>query len=516
MRLLSWDDDLCSDLATKIAPEENESCTVCQKATCTEWRIIFASLLRIGREDYIQGIIQTTTQTTTNSRDGKPPLETQASTQAPSNIPGLTEKEQELFEDAQAQLRFHYLAGLVIDQQEIVKFDDGGVLPLIKKRRIQKDLATGSIGANKTEVFPENQIFEVEIHQDHHNLHALNGNSNVFALKTFRNLRFPNIAEDEFKAELCANRQAPLHKGITRLLAAFEYGGGFHLIFPFAHRGDLLDLWRTTNVLVEVSRPPWYSPQWLLKQCLGIAKALAEIHRPNPGGDSIGGNGPVPQLHADIKAKNILCFQPDDRNPPVLKLADFGCSREAIQDGTVDIAEITNTRTYRPPECDTERKCGLNFDVWCLGCLYLEFLTWAIDGYEGIKAFDTARMETLNDTRISKGDAEDTFFKKNSLRLLPWPSLSRLGLHSTKSEPSEKQTINTWRSPFSSRSETKVSCEIKPSVTQHIASLRKKSLFQPEFARLLDIIETKMLVVKSKKRVTSHGIIPLLQDHITN
>jgi serine/threonine protein kinase len=515
LRLLSWDDDLCSHLATIIAPENNENCTVCQKATCTGQRITFASLLRIGREDYIRCI----NQTAANLCDGNLPLEAQALSQASYGIRGLSEKEPELFENAQWQLRSHYLGGLVINEREVVKFDDGGVLPLVKTRRMRKDQATGSTNSRIIEASPEQQIFEVEIHQDHHNLHELNGNSNVFVLKTFRNSRFPEIAKDAFEAELLANRQVPRHDRITRLLTAFEFRDGFHLVFPFAHLGDLLRLWRNTNVLDEGSRPSWYSPQWVLRQCLGIAEALAETHQPSPGSDGICSTRPVPQLHADVKAKNVLCFQPDDSRPPFLKLADFGCSREARQDGTVDIADLASTKTYQPPEREAENNASLNYDVWCLGCLYLEFVTWAVSGYEGIVDFGSARMTTSNDGRRSKGGTDyknDIFFTEKSVRPWSWPGLSRLGLHSSKNEPPETQTINTWQSPFSSRSKTKVRCEIKPSVTEHIARLRKNPLFQPEFARLLEIIETKMLVVKSGKRATSRDVVSLLRDFAIN
>ena len=49
--------------------------------------------------------------------------------------------------------------------------------------------------------------------------------------------------------------------------------------------------------------------------------------------------------------------------------------------------------SYRPPECDLKGgKIGQSYDIWTLGCLYLEFITWLLGGWELVKAFEEKRM----------------------------------------------------------------------------------------------------------------------------
>lgn len=212
----------------------------------------------------------------------------------------------------------------------------------------------------------------------------------------------------------------------------------------------------------------WYSPGWLLAECLGISKALAAIHQ--PGSHDSTDQVKVPQLHLDIKSKNILCFR-NDQSSFSLKLADFGISRKARHDLTLGITgNSAHTNTYRSPEYDTEDHIWLNYDVWGLGCLYLEFITWAIAGYGAIDEFTQSRIGEKSDSRTSnaKGeDFEDTFFKK-SARPPRWydPSGLRVRVWNQSTETVTKKATRSQRSFQVSRGEIKVSCEIKDSVKQ--------------------------------------------------
>lgn len=161
----------------------------------------------------------------------------------------------------------------------------------------------------------------------------------------------------------------------------------------------------------------WYTEQWLLAQCLGLADGLAAVHgRPGDPHTSA-------QMHADIKPENILCFAHGERDdgPFELKLADFGVAQVVDSEtGTIKVKRVPHTKTYRPPEHDTDDTLKLNYDVWCLGCVYLEFLTWAIAGSEAIDNFENARLEERDDRRAAAAGPNvfsDTFFKKTSTRL---------------------------------------------------------------------------------------------------
>jgi serine/threonine protein kinase len=231
-------------------------------------------------------------------------------------------------------------------------------------------------------------------------------------------------AESKYILEVAANLRTPTHERIVPLLSAFKHRGKFHLILPWASGGNLADLIQKyytpgTKALDGQLAADWYSEEWLLAQCLGLAEGLDAIHQ----------RSLLRQIHADIKPENILCFTPSDKSsgPFTLKLADFGEAKEVnSDDGTILVKHVPHTKTYRPPEHDTDEVLSLNYDVWCLGCVFLEFITWAIAGSESKESFEDARLNERDDRKAStaKGTVlQDTFFKKASAswrpRILP-------------------------------------------------------------------------------------------------
>jgi serine/threonine protein kinase len=105
--------------------------------------------------------------------------------------------------------------------------------------------------------------------------------------------------------------------------------------------------------------------------------------------------------HGDINPGNILWYDDtaDARDVlrGTLKIADFGQAELNTLKSKTKEREVAITLTYRPPECDQ----GLDrirptirqtYDMWCLGCVYLEFLTWFIGGYDLLMEFTKSRM----------------------------------------------------------------------------------------------------------------------------
>lgn len=265
----------------------------------------------------------------------------------------------------------------------------------------------------------------------------------------------------------------PRHDRIVPVLTAFKHRQRFHFILPYASGGNLEELWETyspNNALGN--RPaPWYSPQWLLSECLGIAESLAAIHQPT----AVAGLGTqrnlAPQLHGDVKPRNILCFETTEggRTSFTLKLADFGFARKVDEDSTLEVGDVTHTKTYRPPEYDVEDIIDLNYDVWCLGCVYLEFITWAVISWGKVKIFQNRRLEECDDphTSAARGeDYEDTFFKKVA-HLPHWYDLSGLKLEiEANTKVTSKKTATNQRSFRISRGNIRISCRVKDSVTK--------------------------------------------------
>lgn len=199
---------------------------------------------------------------------------------------------------------------------------------------------------------------------------------------------------EEFSKEVEALRRfnGKVHKHLVTLLATFTQGGSYHMIFPWAEQD--LDTYWDNNPRPDLNDVGLV--RWISKQCLGIMEAISLVHNPTKL-DTAGRFG----RHGDIKAENILWYKgskPDDRG--ILVISDFGLtainsakSRSMMPNNS---AGLKFTPSYRPPECDTlDGKITRSFDIWTLGCLYLELVCWLLRGTRGKKNFDAARTTTF-------------------------------------------------------------------------------------------------------------------------
>jgi hypothetical protein len=105
--------------------------------------------------------------------------------------------------------------------------------------------------------------------------------------------------------------------------------------------------------------------------------------------------------HGDINPGNILWYDDTDGKPceltGTLKIADFGQAELNTLKSKTKERHVANTLTYRPPECDQGQDqipptIRQTYDMWCLGCVYLEFLTWFLGGSLLLTEFVQSRM----------------------------------------------------------------------------------------------------------------------------
>ena len=247
-----------------------------------------------------------------------------------------------------------------------------------------------------------------------------------------------------FEKEVAGHvRTAEPHENIVTLLAAFTHAGRRYLLFPWADGGNLEDLW--TKLMPEGREigpplPPWCSSDWVWDQCRGLANGLSFIHGfqapSSPDSPKV-----VPQLHADIQPTNILCFETRDQRGElsyILKITDFEFSAEFSEPGSTDEIPVSHmVPTYSPPEIweheqEDKQKIAQNWDVWCLGCIYLEFLSWFLYGYkEGIVHFARERIDEKHDSgalNVLQSRLED----ENYFRIILKRTLSKKLFHSRK------------------------------------------------------------------------------------
>jgi serine/threonine protein kinase len=230
----------------------------------------------------------------------------------------------------------------------------------------------------------------------------------------------------EFEKEvsiLKALASKPKHPHLITLLATFLHKNKYHLIFPYAD-ANLRKYWddRPKPAFDQIT------VLWSLKQMSGIANALSQIHNftvshplsvvgagelriQNDVRLSVQKEEQIYGRHGDIKPENVLWFKtaPESEDEHgVLQIADFGLGRFHGRDSRSKVPweEVLGSPTYEPPECKLHRPVSRAYDIWSLGCLYLEFITWLLKGSADIEGFSDFRGKLAISTQIN----DDNFF----------------------------------------------------------------------------------------------------------
>ncbi|KAI0847223.1 hypothetical protein F5Y00DRAFT_242022 [Daldinia vernicosa] len=244
-------------------------------------------------------------------------------------------------------------------------------------------------------------VRKVKIHHRHHNF-GDNQDNQYFALKKLRSQHI-----EDFQREVTALRPFVVfpHPHVVKLLAAFRHESSFYLLFPWAEGGSLHSFWKENPKPV----PDTSLSRWISEQCLGIATALCQIHR---GHSTLETSSSHYGRHGDIKPSNILLFQGNIRSKNhVWALGDFGLGTLNRQkEGNRGDHPIGFSPTYRAPELDIKGTIDSAYDIWSLGCVFLELVTWMLRGWEGVTSFALSRVDI--DQRTDKaGDRDDGFFR---------------------------------------------------------------------------------------------------------
>ncbi|RYP75014.1 hypothetical protein DL771_002662 [Monosporascus sp. 5C6A] len=302
------------------------------------------------------------------------------------------------------------------------------------------------------------EVHQISMHPWHHNfnevLQSFSAPANLFALKILK-------TEDRKKFNNEADMLNKFGRGGThnvRLLATIVQRGArdtYSLLFPWAE-ADLLGYWQ------EVENPG--TPDqfvWISEQCHGLTMALAYIH--NPPDLFSKDRKPLYGRHGDIKPENILWFKQDEGG--TLALSDMGLTEVHKDSSRSNIPgyAIPATPTYRPPECDMAGKEGhisRSFDIWTLGCVFLEYIVWMLEGWDGVQQF----------------------------------KIERFSKYITNAETNIFFDVMRVEGP-----EHKYAFKVKDSVTEWFDDLRKHKHCTQYIHDFLQLIQDKMLIVQSDK-----------------
>ncbi|KAF2999572.1 hypothetical protein E8E14_003926 [Neopestalotiopsis sp. 37M] len=293
-------------------------------------------------------------------------------------------------------------------------FSNEDVLPVVgnnySKNKTSGSSTTMAVGPSGDHEGGFSTVTQVVFHNDHFELGSQKGEKyETFAIK-----QLITTNPEDFKKEV-----APLlrlnddsNQNFVKLLATFEIRNEngptkYYLIFPWAD-GTLWDFWQLHDGVASRNM----LPPWMADQCYRLALALQSFHneRNNQLKESPSGTENDTELfgrHGDIKAENILWFARQQE----LVLNDFGLARlhtkfsRSIQDPKA----MARTETYRAPEFDMPNgKISRSSDIFSLGCAFLEFVTWCMEGHHSAsEEFVNQRMELDPEN----GFETDTFFR---------------------------------------------------------------------------------------------------------
>ncbi|ETS76031.1 hypothetical protein PFICI_12975 [Pestalotiopsis fici W106-1] len=168
------------------------------------------------------------------------------------------------------------------------------------------------------------------------------------------------------------------HDHLIKPIAAFENGNLQCFVFPWAPGGNLRDYWSRTDSGVSGSpRRDKEAVLWTLCQMRGIASCLKTLWNINC-------------RHGDLKPENILLNAQGN-----LVIADVGLSKLYLI--TTEMREHSSsgrfaTRRYAAPEIymdDRHRALSRDYDIWSMGVILLEWLTWLVYGKKRLRSYAT-------------------------------------------------------------------------------------------------------------------------------
>lgn len=284
------------------------------------------------------------------------------------------------------------------------------------------------------------------------------------------------------------------HRHLVKLLATYRYDNKYHLLCPFAD-ANLRTYWMGN---FPTRDPKTYI--WVLKEMAGLSSALHLIHdfktgRPPPPDRThraVSHNRPdfdvqmnVDPLealygrHGDLKAENVLWSKDLESSDPMgtLQIADLGLGRfhRLESRSRQDPRTINGSPTYMPPELILQKLVSRAYDIWSLGCIFLEFITWLLQGPDGLTEFGNARMALAQDGVFD--DIFYTFFKPDVDHPYPY-------------------------------------CEVRGAVTRWIQTLRQHYKSSQMVRDVLDLIEKRMLLVESKERISAKELDDFFQERL--
>ncbi|KAI0434186.1 kinase-like domain-containing protein [Xylaria sp. FL1042] len=294
------------------------------------------------------------------------------------------------------------------DSAPLYKLDEQTIMPWVSMGKEQTGayVPLENIGGYST-------VRKIVIHQDHHSFET-----DAFAIKELF-----DGDEGPFTNEFDNLKRVQTRKHLLPVYAAYFCGNKYSFIFPWANGGSLDGLWKKEpqSLMLEPEKDFHTLIKWVAGQLSGLTGefGLGFLHGVKHS-EALGVPGAKPfGIHGDIKPSNILYFKQDsshdyfDSTKDHLKISDFGLTGfHSAKTRSHLPATGPHSPTYRSPEWGKSRvdECFLSrkYDIWSLGCVFLEFIMWLINGPEALRQFNEDRKNDKCDTGTKF--REDKFF----------------------------------------------------------------------------------------------------------
>ncbi|KAH7400381.1 kinase-like domain-containing protein [Cadophora sp. MPI-SDFR-AT-0126] len=328
------------------------------------------------------------------------------------------------------------------------------------------------------------RVFKVDIHPDHHNFEGdgeKQSKNKSFAVKGLHSRDREDFDKEVEMLKRFSDPSVPAHKHLISLLATYQHFGTYFLIFHWAD-ADLRRYWKDVNPNPVMDRR---TVKWVAQQCKGIAEGVCAIHqytssslRPQPKNVTFG-------HHGDIKPENVLWFSEPNHEQTAngtLKLSDFGLAALSMHQtrSMQPKSKLATSLAYQAPEVDTDgtHAIGRSYDIWTLGCLYLEFITWLMGGWDLVGEFLFFRIPQ----DVELGQDGTTFYGSNQA-----PNF---------------YVLNPVKIPGGKWNFT---AEVKPAVSKFISRLLADAKCTDFLRDFIEMIRDDLLVIKANNRQKLDG-----------
>ncbi|OIW27242.1 hypothetical protein CONLIGDRAFT_645529 [Coniochaeta ligniaria NRRL 30616] len=281
-------------------------------------------------------------------------------------------------------------------------------------------------------------VTNVEIHPHHHEFHDYLLSDGTFALRRLESGGNTDIVSEVEAWRLFSGDRG--HPNLVSLLTTFKKGDDHHLLFHWAE-SNLLAFWGN----VVPGDPLLFEHLcWLIRQCRDIAGGVRHIHEviydPESSMIPAGFHWAI-----DINPDNLLVYKKrdDSHDRGTIMLTNYcHCfSRRALDlVSEMDDSRFLLSPKYGPPD----PKISSSSDIWSLGCVYLEFITWYLGGWDYVVEFWAMRQSEELDQQpdfdsgprffdiVTAADGEPTEARVKS-QVVTWISVLRS--HECCSEP---------------------------------------------------------------------------------